>query len=354
MSILNTMNSVHPWTRSPLIVNAPMLLIALAPMAVAVAQTGGFGFLAAGTDVRDLKAELRKARDLVQRTPIKGSDPDVLPIGVGFINWGVDLTTALEAMKEQIPAAVWFFAPKRTKDLIEWTSKIRVFSSGRTKVWIQIGTVADAIQVAKMCSPDVLVVQGADAGGHGLAQGAGIVSLLPEVADALKEAEMGSIPLIAAGGIVEGRGTAACLALGASGVVMGTRFLASKEANIAKGYQDDVLRTRDGGLSTARTNVYDTLRGITGWPGRYDGRGILNQSFWDAQDGKSTDENKRLYNEALQKGDEGWGEDGRLTAYAGSGVGLVKEVKSAHEIIEEVRGDALEVMSKISKAGSKL
>ncbi|KAL2048887.1 hypothetical protein ABVK25_010839 [Lepraria finkii] len=354
MSTLKPMNSVHPWTRSPLIVNAPMRLIALAPMAVAVAQAGGFGFLAAGTDVRDLKAELRKARDLVQRNPIKGSDPDVLPIGVGFINWGVDLSTALEAMREQIPAAVWFFAPKRNKDLIEWTSKIRESSSRRTKVWIQIGTVADAIQVAKTCSPDVLVVQGADAGGHGLAQGAGIVSLLPEIADALKEAEMGSIPLIAAGGIVEGRGTAACLALGASGVVMGTRFLASKEANIAKGYQDDVLRTRDGGLSTARTNVYDTLRGTTGWPGRYNGRGILNRSFWDAQNGKSTDENKRLYDEALQTSDEGWGEDGRLTAYAGSGVGLVKEVKSAHEIIEEVRSDALEVMSKISKVGSKL
>jgi nitronate monooxygenase len=323
-------------------------------MAVAVAQAGGFGFLAAGTDVRDLKAELRKAKDLVQNTSIKRSDPDVLPIGVGFINWGVDLSTVLDAMKEHIPAAVWFFAPKRTEDLIEWTSKIRRLSNARTKIWIQIGSVADAVEVAQTCSPDVLVVQGADAGGHGLAQGAGVVTLLPEVADALEEAGLGSIPLIAAGGIVEGRGAAACLALGAQGVVMGTRFLASKEANIAKGYQDDVLRTTDGGSSTARTGIYDTLRGTTGWPSRYNGRGILNQSFWDAQKDQSTEENRRLYNEAMQKGDQGWGENGRLTAYAGSGVGLVKEVKSAQDIVEEVRRDAIDILSKLFHTSSKL
>lgn len=331
-----------------------MRLIALAPLAVAVSQAGGFGFLAAGTDVKDLKDQLQKANYLLQEAPVKGSSPDVLPIGVGFINWGISLDTVLEALKEHMPAAVWFFAPKRNEDLVEWTNKIREVSEGKTKVWIQIGTVADALQVARECKPDVLVVQGADAGGHGLAQGAGIVSLLPEVTDALKEVGLGRIPLIATGGVVEGRGTAACLALGARGVVMGTRFLASTEANIAKGYQDDILRTRDGGMSTIRTSVYDQLRGTTGWPGRYNGRGIINQSFSDAQNGKSTNENKKMYDEALRKGDKGWGEGGRLTAYAGSGVGLVKQVKSARDIVLEVRQDAIEILSKISKASSKL
>jgi len=331
-----------------------MRLIALAPLAVAVSQAGGFGFLAAGTDVKDLKDQLQKANYLLQEAPVKGSSPDVLPIGVGFINWGISLDTVLEALKEHMPAAVWFFAPKRNEDLVEWTNKIREVSEGKTKVWIQIGTVADALQVARECKPDVLVVQGADAGGHGLAQGAGIVSLLPEVTDALKEVGLGRIPLIATGGVVEGRGTAACLALGARGVVMGTRFLASTEANIAKGYQDDILRTRDGGMSTIRTSVYDQLRGTTAWPGRYNGRGIINQSFSDAQNGKSTNENKKMYDEALRKGDKGWGEGGRLTAYAGSGVGLVKQVKSARDIVLEVRQDAIEILSKISKASSKL
>lgn len=348
-----TLNTAYPWTRSPLIANAPMRLIALAPLAFAVSQAGGFGWLAAGTDVTDLKKELQTVADQVAQNPVPGSSSDSLPIGVGFINWGVELETALEALREHIPAAVWFFAPRKNEDLVEWTRNIREVSKGKTKIWIQIGTVVDAIEVARSCHPDVLVVQGADAGGHGLAHGAGIVSLLPEVADSLRGMGMGSIPLVAAGGIVEGRGAAACLALGGSGVVMGTRFLASKEANIAKGYQVDVLRTTDGGRSTVRTSVYDTLRG-TVWPRQYGGRGIINQSYLDAQNGMIIDENKRLYEEALQKGDHGWGESGRITAYAGCGVGLVKEVKYAKEIIDEVRQDISEVFWKLSHASSKL
>ena len=353
-NMLKAMNLAYPWVRNPIIVSAPMRLIALAPLAVAVTKAGGFGFLAAGTDTSDLKAELERARTLLQKSPIKGVDPTILPIGVGFINWGANLSTALEAIKIHTPAAVWFFAPQRNEDLIDWTERVRKMTGGKTKVWVQIGTVTDALHVAQACAPDVLVVQGADAGGHGLAQGAGIVSLLPEVADALRDIEMGHIPLIAAGGIVEGRGTAACLALGATGVVMGTRFLASKEANISKGYQDSVLRTWDGGLTTVRTSVYDILRGITGWPARYNGRGIINQSFLDSQNGVSIEDNKTLYNKALQKGDGGWEENGRLTAYAGSGVGLVKEVVSAQNIVEEVRRDAMGTISKLSRAQSKL
>ena len=344
--IPSALTTSYPWVRGPLVVGAPMRLIALAPLAFAVSQAGGLGFLAAGTDVTDLKMELQTVADLVAQTPFPGSSPDILPIGVGFINWGVELETALEALREHVPAAVWFFAPRENGDLVGWTRRIREVSEGRTKIWIQIGTVTDAVEVARSCHPDVIVVQGGDAGGHGLVQGAGIVSLLPEVADSLRDMGMQDIALVAAGGIVEGRGVAACLALGACGVVMGTRFLASEEATIAKGYQGDVLRTKDGGRSTVRTTVYDTLRG-TEWPRQYNGRGIINQSYLDAQNGMITDENKRLYEESLQKGDGGWGDGGRVCAYAGCGVGLVKEVKYAKEIMDEVRRDASEVFLKL-------
>lgn len=338
------LSAAYPWVRNPVIVSAPMRLIALAPLAVAVAQAGGFGFLAAGTDISDLKKELQRAADLLEESPVQNASPGILPIGIGFINWAVELETALEALKEHIPAAVWFFAPKKNEDLMEWTVRIREVTGGKTTIWVQVGTVTDALEVAKLCYPDVLVVQGTDAGGHGLAQGAGIISLLPETADALEEVGMGHITLVAAGGIVEGRGTAACLALGASGVVMGTRFLASSEANVAKGYQNDVLRSTDGGVNTARTSVYDQLRGTTGWPDIYNGRGILNESFVDARNGKTTEENRKLYDDALRKGDDGWGVHGRLTAYAGSGVGMVKSVMAAREIVEEVRKHATSIL----------
>lgn len=353
MAYSTPINVAYPWTQSPLIISAPTRLIALAPLAFAVSKAGGLGFLAAGTDVTDLKEQLQAVSDLVAQSPFPGSSLDPLPIGVGFINWGVALETALEALREHIPAAVWFFAPKENKDLVEWTRRVREMSKGKTKIWIQIGTVKDAIEVARSCHPDVLVVQGADAGGHGLVQGAGIVTLLPEVADSLRGIGMADIPLIAAGGIVEGRGSAACLALGGCGVVMGTRFLASREASIAKEYQDDILRMDDGGTSTVRTRVYDTLRG-TEWPSRYDGRGIINQSYLDAQDGMVTDENQSLYQKALQRGDLGWGQNGRVTAYAGCGVGLVKEVRYAKEIIDEVKRDISEVLTKLFRTSSKL
>jgi len=331
-----------------------MRLISLAPLAVAVSQAGGLGFVGAGSELSDLSNQLRHAQSLLTDSPIQSTTPGILPIGVGFINWGADLDFAIDAYKNYVPAAVWLFAPRQNADLEEWSRRIREVTTGKTKIWVQIGTVSDALEVAKLCRPDVLVVQGADAGGHGLERGASIVSLLPEVHDALYAAGIHGISLVAAGGIVEGRGVAAALALGAEGVAMGTRFLASEEAQVAKGYQDDVIRVGDGGVSTVRSKVYDSLRGTTDWPDQYGGRGIINESFMDAKNGEVTDSNKRDYEEALKKGDQGWGESGRLTAYAGTGVGLITKVQPAREIIEEIRSDVKEVQARIANFGSML
>ncbi|KAI9697609.1 MAG: hypothetical protein M1836_004559 [Candelina mexicana] len=354
MAKSNGLQKSYPWTLSPLIACAPMRLIALAPLAVAVSQAGGLGFLAAGTDCSSLDHDLAEATSLLSQSPsqirtspcaVKEGEP--LSIGVGFINWGADLEQALSSIRKYVPAAVWFFAPKELSDLVPWTEKTREVTEGRTKVWIQIGTVADALNVANSCRPDVIVVQGTDAGGHGLERGAGIISLLPEVADALEEQGFGSIHLVAAGGIVEGRGVAASLVMGASGVAMGTRFLAAKEATIAKGYQDEVVRASDGGITTIRSTIYDRLRGITDWPKQFNGRGIINQTFVDAQNGMDFEENQRLYKEEIKKGNEGWGLLARMTTYAGTGIGLVKEVQDTEHIIQEIRRDALSLVPKL-------
>lgn len=350
MGIMKALMNEYPWTRNPLVVSAPMRLISLAPLAVAVSRAGGLGFLAAGTDLTTLNHNLQEAADLISKSPIHGTPPSTLPIGIGFINWGVDLDVAIESIAKFLPAAVWFFASRKITDLVDWARRIREITFGKTHIWIQVGTVSDALEAAKSCNPDMLVIQGADAGGHGLARGAGIITLLPEVVDALNEANLGNIALVAAGGIVEGRGAAACLAIGASGVAMGTRFLACNEASLAKGYQEDVLRRTDGGVSTVRTVVYDTLRGTTDWPERYDARGIINASYLDVQDGVITEENKTLYAKELEKGDQGWGEQGRLTTYAGTGVGLIKEVLSAQDILEEIRNDVKKIATTFAEA----
>lgn len=296
------------------------------------------------------------AVELLQHTNLPISD--TLPLGIGFINWGAELQTAISLIAQYRPAAVWFFAPSSISSLEEWTTLTRKASSA-TKVWVQVGSVKEAIDVVSAVQPDVLVVQGTDAGGHGLAQGASLITLLPEVHDALRRlcsrnTSTGSIPipvLVGAGGIIESRTAAAALTLGASGVVLGTRILATPEAKISKGYRDEVLRAEDGGQCTVRTKVYDNCRGTTGWGETHNGRAVINKSYIDSSAGMPDDENKRLYEKEMDKGDAGWGVQARMTTYAGSGVGLVREVKPVGDVVREVREGAKTVLKELSGGG---
>lgn len=329
-----------------------MRLVAGPSLAHAVSQAGGVGFIGAGSDVSNLKELLLEAEHLQNKSPISKVPVDTLPIGIGFLNWGVDLETVVSVLMDAKlkPAAVWYFAPKIEEDLATWTTAIREATNQKTKIWIQVGTVKSAVGITTTCSPDVLIIQGNDAGGHGLAHSSSIISLLPEVSDALaaqtKPKSMAT-PLIAAGGIMDGRGVAAAIMLGAQGVCMGTRFLVSDEAQIAQGYKQSVLAAEDGGVSTVRSKVYDTLRGTTSWPETYNGRGIINKSYRDWVEGMNETENKKLYDEAGKLGDKGWGkEEGRMATYAGTGVGLAKNIQPAGEIVEEVLKEVRDLMVK--------
>ncbi|TAQ85360.1 hypothetical protein B7494_g6326 [Chlorociboria aeruginascens] len=308
-------------------------------LVVSVHLAGGLGFLGAPTKISNLSSLFTQTRSLLN-VPAKS----MLPVGIGFQTFNTDLEMAIEAVRTHTPVAVWLFVPRDGQLEFElWTRRIRDVSP-QTRVWIQVGSVADAVAAASSRTPpDVLVLQGSDAGGHGLAKSAGIISLLPEVADALKDIGK-DIPLMAAGGIADGRGVAAVLNLGAIGAAMGTRFLASEEAEVSEGYRNDVVRTVDGGQNTVRTSLYDELSGRTDWPAIYDGRNVVNESWRDREKGVQVEENRRRYEEAGKKGDEGWGEQGRLTAYMGSAVGLVREVKKAGDIVREAREEAVAAM----------
>lgn len=349
---MDRLQTDYPWTKAPLIAGAPMRLIALSAMATEVSKAGGLGFVGAGSDVAELDTMLADVQRRASTTTCLRNVKDVLPVGVGFLIWAGEklLQNALPIVQKYQPAAIWLFAPNHSEELVRWTREMRKVTDGKTKIWIQIGTVADAVEVTQLCAPDVLVVQGVDAGGHGLMQGAGLIPLLPEVDDAVtaicQRERINKPSLVAAGGILEHRTSAASITLGAAGVVLGTRLLASPEANIKNGYQNAVLAASDGGVTTQRGKLYDSLRGTTDWPGRYGGRSVLNLSWHDAQRGVERGELQRLHDEALKKGDAGWGEQGRLTTYAGSGVGLVKGVMGCADIVEEVRSGTLKVLKR--------
>ena len=192
--------------------------------------------------------------------------------------------------------------------------------------------------------PDAIVVQGSEAGGHGRADdGIGLFTLLPEIIDLLRE-EGVQIPVLAAGGIADGRGIAAALCLGADGVAMGTRFLASKEARIRRGYQQEIVRASDGATNTTRTLLYNHLRGTFGWPKAYAPRTIINRTFIEHKDGASFEDLQKLHDEAAAKGDEAWGPEGRVATYASASIGLIKDVKSAGRIVQDTQRDARAIL----------
>jgi nitronate monooxygenase len=307
---------------------------------------------------------MQHAQRLLSNTPSLKGKNGTLPTGIGFINWGADLAASLPIITRYRPAAVWFFAPSSLTSLAEWAEKSRK-ACPETKVWVQVGSVAEAMETVREVSPDVLVVQGTDAGGHGLARGAGLISLLPEVGDAVAEYFEGSGSvgggsdsrgkgkgrrpvIIAAGGITESRSASAAFLLGSSGVVIGTRLLATPQARISAGYRNEVLRAADGGQTTVRTKVYDSLR-RTNWAESHNARGIVNKSFEDAESGVSEEQNRRLYKEEVKKGDEGWGVKGRMTTYAGSGVGLGREVMEAGDVVKEIRDGVREILGGVGK-----
>lgn len=174
----------------------------------------------------------------------------------------------------------------------------------------------------------------------------GLITLFPEIADNLKGS---GIALVAAGGIVDARGIAAALALGADGVAMGTRFLAASEARIAKGYQDAVVNASDAAVSTTRTHLYNHLRGTFGWPKEWAPRTIVNKSWTEQQEGVSFEDLQVRHDEAMKQDDKGWGVEGRLATYAGAGVGMVNSVEDAASLVERLRRETQEILGRLGR-----
>lgn len=237
------------------------------------------------------------------------------------------------------PAVVWLFGARELADYATWAGRIRA-ATPHSMIWIQVGSVEAALTVARDVKPAAICVQGSDAGGHGFEKGAGIISLLPEIADALAANRFEDIHLLAAGGIADGRSAAAVFALGAQGVVLGTRFLAARETNVHPSYRAAILAASDGGQSTTRCKLFDELKGPNIWPEAYDGRGIVMESWSDHLAGVGIEEIRERHAAAVEGEDKGFGSHGkgRAAMWAGTGVGLVKKEQSAAEIVEEVRG----------------
>ena len=348
----------YPWTTQPLIINAPMGGFAGGRLASAVTLTGGIGLIGGVFDMKALGDELeiagRNLRDgkTSSSKMLERMEDGTMPLGVGLLPFVSKIDEAIPVIGKYRPRIVWLFAAKEFEDYGSWKAEVQKVSPG-SKLWIQVGSVTAAIAVARICEPDVLVMQGSDAGGHGFERGASVVSLLPEATDRLRREGFGHIPLMAAGGIVDGRGVAAALALGASGVVMGTRFLAAEETTVHPAARKAILEVEDGALGTAKSKIFDELKGPNIWPVLYDGRAVLNESWEDFhRNGEDIEKVRERHAESVKGksiglvGEDGLGSSGRAAIWAGAGSGIVNKTMSAGEIVKEVREEAMKALER--------
>ncbi len=213
---------------------APMDLVADAGLAAAVSRAGGLGILGGGYgEERWLAREL----GILANSQVQ--------FGVGFITWSLaKQPSLLDLALESKPVAVMFSFGDPTPFLER---------SKRTgaAVICQVQTLALAKE-AVAAGADILVAQGTEAGGHGASRG--LVSLLPEIRDAVGA----EVPVVAAGGLADSRGLAAALLLGASGVLMGTRFYATREAAGADAAKERIRAAT--GDNTARSIIFDIAK----------------------------------------------------------------------------------------------
>lgn len=316
-------------------INAGMAFVATAPLARAVCTAGGMGVLGIAAMPPDvLQAAIRD---------IKAVDPACF--GVDIIARFSGIEHIEVCVTEKVPVVVFFWddAPD------EWLSRLR---AAGTHIWFQVGSVDEA-KAAVGRGAHALVVQGSEAGGHNRAAAA-TFSLLPAVADAVP-----SIPVVAAGGIADGRTVAAALALGADAVWVGTRLLASHEANAHPQYKERVLAA----------GVGDTARHLIFGPEFPDAstRGLRNRIVreWERRDDPPpykvvSDSELPVIGQARVYGQEfpmkrfcGFpptpefaGDLDEMSLLAGESVGQTKRMTSAAEIIDEMMSDAEAVIRK--------
>jgi NAD(P)H-dependent flavin oxidoreductase YrpB (nitropropane dioxygenase family) len=191
-----------------------------------------------------------------------------------------------------------------------------------------ISTVAEA-RVAARAGVDIIVAQGTEGGGHiGLM---GTMPLVPMVVSAVAP-----IPVLAAGGVADGRGLAAALALGADGVLLGTRFLATDESPIAKGFKQAILDS--DGHDTLVTDIPDVASGNT-WPGAY--VRVRRNRFIEEWMGRDNELRRRRVEvsaqirQAAQAGDPDRG-----AVMIGQTAGLIDRIEPAADLVRQISGDA--------------
>lgn len=303
------------------VIQAPMDVIAGGQLAAAVSSAGGLGMLGGGysDDNAWFERELAAAGNQ--------------SIGCGFITWSLrKRPELLDMVIAHRPRAIFL----SFDDPEPFAARIK---AAGIAVLCQLQTRADA-ERALDCGVDIVVAQGTEAGGHGGSRAT--LTLVPEIADLIAKRAPQTL-LCAAGGIADGRGLAAALMLGADGVVVGTRFWASKEALVNPGLHAAALAAN--GDDTVRQSVLDIVR-QRDWPARYTGR-VLKSPFVSEWMGRETelrearDQQVARYSAASKAGDASV-----AATIVGEAVGLINSIEPAGVILESMVSQAESLLAR--------
>ena len=305
-------------------IEVPIMQAAIWPatapeLVAAVSEAGGLGSIGSVFEsAESVERQIERVRELTER-----------PFAVNHVVPLLD-EDAFEATLEAQPAVV-SLALGDPGDLVE-----RAHAAG-AKVIHQVHTVGQACRVAKL-GVDAIIAQGSEAGGQGMPLGVGAMALIPQVVDAVVP-----VPVLAAGGVADGRGLAAALVLGAQGANVGTRFLASEEASADESWKRAVLATESEDV--VRFEVWKEIFPPAGEDAYETVPRVMRTPFveeWQRRPEEARREAERLRDEVISVIRQRRPHD--LLPFTGQTAGMIRDVLSASEIVRQMVVGAEQVL----------
>lgn len=290
------------------IIQGGMAWIADASLAAAVSEAGGLGIITGTAPIEWIRDEIRKVKELTNK-----------PFGVNVMLMMPHADDVAKLVCEENVPVVTTGAGSPGKYMEMW-------KANNVKVIPVVASVALAKRMEKS-GADAIIAEGTESGGH-IGQ-LTTMALVPQVADAVE------IPVLAAGGIGDGRGIVASYALGAEGVQIGTRFLVAKECTVHKNYKDKVIKAKD---------IDSEVTGLsTGHPVRILKNKLSRQFKKLESEGATAEELEKLGSGALPRA----AKDGDIdsgSVMAGQIAGMVNKEQTCKEMIEEMMTQTNNIM----------
>jgi enoyl-[acyl-carrier protein] reductase II len=299
--------------------------VSYSELVTAVSEAGGFGTLGAGTmNPTTMEAEITAVRTATDKP------------------FGVDLLTAMPGgMRDQVQIIIDGGATAFVAALGVPVEVIEQCHAHNVLVVNMCGKVEHAIRAVE-AGCDVVVAQGTEAGGH-TGQVASL-PLIPQIVDAVGD----KVPVVAAGGIFDGRGLAAALALGADGIWVGTRFIATPEARSVLGYKERLLASREDQTTVSRAYSGKTMRVIrNGYTDHFDAHPEELKKFPEQLSVSYGGGTMHLGGDSFTDG-----VDVERECYpAGQGVGAISELVPAAELVRRFIAEAEEALDRLPARG---